>query len=152
MRCCAACSPNRRITPSLTCRNTSGIRCCGPFTLAALCTGPGFIRDGIRSGPLVQNPRQKGSNRNMRLAFTQYIRPALLTLALGSTLALAGCDTIGSMFGGDSNRDKEPEYIERPIDQIYNDAWKKIDDDDWDGAARQFDEVERQHPYSVWAR
>jgi len=88
----------------------------------------------------------------MRLSFTRYIRPALLTLVLGSTLALAGCDTIGSMFGKDSGGDKEPEYVERPIDRIYADAWKKIDDDDWEGAARQFDEVERQHPYSVWAR
>src|SRR5665213_3647498 len=152
MRCCAACSPSRRITPSLTCRNTSRIRCPGPFTLAALCTGPGFVRDGIRSRPLVQNPRQKGLNRNMRLSVPRYIRLVLLTLALGSTLALGGCSTFNGLFGGDSKSDKEPEYVERPIDRIYNDAWKRITDDDWEGAAKQFDEVERQHPYSVWAR
>ena len=36
--------------------------------------------------------------------------------------------------------------------QIYGDAWKKIRDHSWLQAAKQFDEVERQHPYSVWAR
>ncbi|HTT98112.1 MAG TPA: outer membrane protein assembly factor BamD [Rhizomicrobium sp.] len=86
------------------------------------------------------------------MSFTRTIRPVLLTLVLGSTLALAGCDTLNGLFGDGSKTDKEPEYVERPIDRIYGDAWKKIDDDDWEGAARQFDEVERQHPYSVWAR
>ena len=89
----------------------------------------------------------------MRMAIRQVIRPALLTLVLGSSLALSGCGALDSIFGGDSNsEDKEPQYVERPIDQIYKDAWKKIHDDDWTGAAKQFDEVERQHPYSVWAR
>ena len=39
-----------------------------------------------------------------------------------------------------------------PVEQIYADAWKKIRDNSWLDAAKQFDEVERQHPYSVWAR
>src|SRR5687767_7418498 len=44
------------------------------------------------------------------------------------------------------------DYIERPVEQIYNDAWVMIDRGNWTEAARQFDEVERQHPYSIWAR
>jgi outer membrane protein assembly factor BamD len=44
------------------------------------------------------------------------------------------------------------QYVERPIEQIYSDAWKQIDRGNWLEAGRQFDEVERQHPYSVWAR
>ena len=87
----------------------------------------------------------------MRTRFSQIVRPALLTVVLGSTLMLAGCDTLSGWFGGGKD-DSEPEYVERPIDRIYSDAWKRIDDDDWLGAAKQFDEVERQHPYSVWAR
>ncbi len=57
-------------------------------------------------------------------------------------------------MGGGTARDsdKPAEYVDRPVDQIYSDAWKKIAQDDWVGAAKQFDEVERQHPYSVWAR
>jgi outer membrane protein assembly factor BamD len=77
-----------------------------------------------------------------------------LSLVLAASLGLSGCETIGSIFGsGDKPRDeKEAEYIERPIDAIYNEGWKKIRDGDWEEAAKQFDEVERQHPYSVWAR
>ncbi len=84
----------------------------------------------------------------------RFPRPLLLAFALGSTLALAGCDTLNDLMGGDSaaKEDKEPVYVERPVEDIYNDAWKKIRDDDWNAAAKQFDEVERQHPYSVWAR
>ena len=43
-------------------------------------------------------------------------------------------------------------YVERPIEQIYNDAWKQVTAKNWLEAGRQFDEVERQHPYSIWAR
>ena len=73
-------------------------------------------------------------------------RGLVLALAAGSALALSGCS------GTDSTDDKSATYVERPVEQIYADAWKKIEDHDWDDAAKQFDEVERQHPYSIWAR
>src|SRR6516164_9573438 len=69
---------------------------------------------------------------------------------VADTLMLAGCSWLG--LGGDSSDDKDADYVERPVEQIYNDAWRKIDDRDWTEAAKQFDEVERQHPYSAWAR
>jgi len=75
-----------------------------------------------------------------------------MTLTLGACLVLGGCSTIGGWFGSNDKSDKDVEYVERPIDGIYHDAWKKIGDRDWEGAAHQFDEVERQHPYSIWAR
>lgn len=69
---------------------------------------------------------------------------------------LAGCDTINStinsLTGKSSDDTKEPVYIERPVDQIYGDAWKQINNGNYVLAAKQFDEVERQHPYSIWAR
>jgi len=71
-----------------------------------------------------------------------------LAIAL-CVLALTGC---GSLFGSRTNNDDQVQYIERPIDQIYADAWKQIRNRNWSQAAKQFDEVERQHPYSVWAR
>lgn len=75
---------------------------------------------------------------------------ATLTLALG---ILGGCSVWNSVTGsGGSSDDKDADYVERPVEQIYNDAWKQIDDHDWLAAAKQFDEVERQHPYSIWAR
>jgi outer membrane protein assembly factor BamD len=84
----------------------------------------------------------------------RFLRPAVLTLVLGASLGLSGCDTLSNWFGGNEkpSDEKEAKYVERPIDQIYNDAWRKIRDGSWEEAAKQFDEVERQHPYSVWAR
>jgi len=63
-------------------------------------------------------------------------------LGLGAFL-LAGCADDDQMAA---------QYVERPIEQIYGDGWILINRQDWLNAGRQFDEVERQHPYSVWAR
>jgi len=80
-------------------------------------------------------------------------RISVLALILVAGTALSGCDTLGSMFGGgDKSDDTTPQYVERPVEQIYADAWQKINERSWSDAAKQFGEVERQHPYSVWAR
>ncbi len=74
------------------------------------------------------------------------LRRGALAIAAMGAIALAGC---GDSGGTD---DKSATYVERPVEQIYSDAWKQIRDNNWEDAAKQFDEVERQHPYSVWAR
>jgi outer membrane protein assembly factor BamD len=74
------------------------------------------------------------------------LRCAVIALASMGAIALSGCGDKGS------DDDKTATYVERPVEQIYSDAWKKINDHDWEDAAKQFDEVERQHPYSIWAR
>jgi outer membrane protein assembly factor BamD len=51
----------------------------------------------------------------------------------------------------DLNKDAA-QYQERPVEQIYGDAWAQINKNNWEEAAKQFNEVDRQHPYSVWAR
>jgi len=67
-------------------------------------------------------------------------RAITLVAAVGMAAALlAGC-------AGD-----EEAYVERPVEELYNEALDKLQDDDFAGAAAGFDEVERQHPYSVWA-
>ena len=43
-------------------------------------------------------------------------------------------------------------YRDLPVDQLYIEAQKYIDGGQYGIAAVAFDEVERQHPYSVWAR
>ncbi|HLJ52987.1 MAG TPA: outer membrane protein assembly factor BamD [Rhizomicrobium sp.] len=78
------------------------------------------------------------------------IRAVLVVAVLG--IGLAGCDTVNNLIGKSPDDAKEPEYIERPVDQIYSDAWKQIRNGNWVLAGKQFDEVERQHPYSIWAR
>ncbi|MEJ0026674.1 MAG: outer membrane protein assembly factor BamD [Rhizomicrobium sp.] len=90
----------------------------------------------------------------MALGFVNPSRAArLAAVVLVAGLGLAGCESLNDLIGGKGrDADKPVEYVDRPVDQIYADAWKKINQDDFVGAAKQFDEVERQHPYSIWAR
>jgi outer membrane protein assembly factor BamD len=79
-----------------------------------------------------------------------FARAALAGLAL---LAAGGC----SLFGGnddatnDANKDAA-NYKERTIEQIYSDGWRAINFGNWELCAAQFAELDRQHPYSPWAR
>jgi outer membrane protein assembly factor BamD len=75
-------------------------------------------------------------------------RLAGLGLVAAFALLGSGCSDVLN----NSDDDKDTAYVERPVDQIYADAWKQINNGEWVKAAKQFDEVERQHPYSVWAR
>lgn len=43
-------------------------------------------------------------------------------------------------------------YVERPAELIYNQAVSEMDQSDWSNAKLLFQEVERQHPFSKWAR
>jgi outer membrane protein assembly factor BamD len=54
--------------------------------------------------------------------------------------------TVLSACGGDPDA-----YVERPVDDIYNEAMDHLLKGSYAPAARAFEEVERQHPYSVWA-
>jgi outer membrane protein assembly factor BamD len=60
-------------------------------------------------------------------------------LAIVAALVLSGC-------GG-----KKETYVDTPVDTLYNGAMNDVAGGDWDKAAKQFEEVDRQHPYSVWA-
>ena len=43
------------------------------------------------------------------------------------------------------------DYVEHPVDEIYNEALNVLQDGNFERATTMFDEVERQHPYSTWA-
>jgi outer membrane protein assembly factor BamD len=45
----------------------------------------------------------------------------------------------------------EPEIPDQPAEQLYNSAMDTLEGGEPHAAARLFDEVERQHPYSQWA-
>ncbi|MCA3264378.1 MAG: outer membrane protein assembly factor BamD [Telmatospirillum sp.] len=47
--------------------------------------------------------------------------------------------------------EKEEVYVEKPVEELYNSAVNAMASGNYIRAAKQFDEVERQHPYSVWA-
>lgn len=61
-------------------------------------------------------------------------------------LTTVACGT----FGGDEK--EELAYVERPAEQIYNSAFDEMQDGNFSEAKLLFDEVERQHPFSEWAR
>jgi outer membrane protein assembly factor BamD len=54
------------------------------------------------------------------------------------------------LLGAACSSSEEP-YVERPIDELYNEAMDDLEAGDDKKAAKLFDEVERQHPYSSWA-
>lgn len=55
------------------------------------------------------------------------------------------------ILAGCSN-DAEDTYIARDVEVLYNLGADNLERKRWKFAAAAFDEVERQHPYSVWAR
>jgi len=67
-------------------------------------------------------------------------RRLILTCVPVLAVALTGC----------AGKKKE-EYAERPVEEIYNEAIDSMQDQRYADSTEKFDEVERQHPYSVWA-
>ncbi len=46
---------------------------------------------------------------------------------------------------------KKDNYVERSVEDLYNTAMEELLDQEYTKAAKDFDECDRQHPYSVWA-
>ena len=65
---------------------------------------------------------------------------------IANTIAVGALLLMLSACAGDGEN-----YAERPVEQIYNTAAQQLEDSEYELAAQSFDEVERQHPYSVWA-
>ena len=65
-------------------------------------------------------------------------------LAAALVLPAAGCAR--NKLKGDT------EYVARDVNTLYSLAKKQLDQGNYVFAAKLFDEVERQHPYSVWSR
>jgi outer membrane protein assembly factor BamD len=61
-------------------------------------------------------------------------------------LSVAAC-----LLAAACSSDKKDTYVEKPVESLYNSAMNEMLDSNYGKAAKSFDEVERQHPYSVWA-
>jgi outer membrane protein assembly factor BamD len=73
-----------------------------------------------------------------------YAHAAALLLGIAPFFMLAGCA---------QNRNKaDTQYVARDVSTLYNAARQRLADGRYELAAALFDEVERQHPYSPWAR
>jgi outer membrane protein assembly factor BamD len=74
----------------------------------------------------------------------------LRLLALASLLAVGGCSTIGSWFGGDDADSKEdPSTV--AVEDLYNRGVDALATKRYAAAVKQFDSVEQYYPYSSWA-
>ena len=87
------------------------------------------------SDPLVIHPR-------MATKLTTRIARAALLAATVTTLSACAGSTEG----------KDVAYVARDVESLYGEAQRRLDKGNTLQAAALFDEVERQHPYSPWAR
>ncbi|HKT14775.1 MAG TPA: outer membrane protein assembly factor BamD [Allosphingosinicella sp.] len=75
-----------------------------------------------------------------------YYRPIAVLVLVALLSPLAGC------AGGRKRSGADTSYVARDVNTLYTAARDRFDRRQFRVAAQLFDEVERQHPYSVWAR
>ena len=77
-------------------------------------------------------------SKTMRCRSWSYLRSLGVLCVL---IGLAGCAATG----------EDAPYVDRPVEQLYNNAQNSLSENKFIEASRLFDEVDRQHPYSPWA-
>jgi len=71
-----------------------------------------------------------------------------LVVLLPLLALVGGCSVWNEMFG-----DKDPILPDQPADRLYNEGVYLMNEKkDYRESAKKFEEVDRQHPYSEWAR
>jgi outer membrane protein assembly factor BamD len=77
----------------------------------------------------------------------------MLKLTRSAALLLTCAILLPSIAGCARNRTKgDVAYVARDVNTLYALAKQRLDQGEYEESAKLFDEVERQHPYSVWAR
>lgn len=66
-------------------------------------------------------------------------------------LATAGLAALSACASSTSDQEKFA-YVEQPVELLYAEGAEKLERKRYDEAVLFFEEVERQHPYSAWAR
>jgi outer membrane protein assembly factor BamD len=80
-------------------------------------------------------------------AMPSFSRPVALLAVVAALLPLSACNTLGRNRSG-----LETRYVARDVNTLYNAGMTRLHQRNYPVAAALFDEVERQHPYSIWAR
>ncbi len=81
-------------------------------------------------------------SRGWARVLTQFLAVLPVVFVLG------GCGTFSNWFG-----DKDPILPDEPADRLYNEGVFLLNEKKYyREAAKKFEEVDRQHPYSEWAR
>ncbi len=84
------------------------------------------------------------------LAIRNVMKKTIRTRLTRATLMGAAFATLAACGGGAA--DKDVAYVARDVESLYAEAQRRLDGGNTVLAAALFDEVERQHPYSPWAR
>lgn len=66
-------------------------------------------------------------------------------IVAAAAATLAGCSTF-------QRQPRRPVIQERPVEALYREGARRLDEREWANAIVYFGEVERQHPYSEWSR
>lgn len=81
---------------------------------------------------------------------SSFRRLVLAVGLIGAAIPLSGCGT-GALW--DKFTAKDETFVEEPADKLYNEGLYLMNQSkDPKAAAKKFEEVDRQHPYSDWAR
>jgi len=68
-------------------------------------------------------------------------------------LGLAACDTLSSLNPFEKDTSYKPEIVSNaPAEEIYNDGLARVQKGDFDGAVTKFSSLDKQYPYTDWAR
>lgn len=89
------------------------------------------------------------------LAFTTTLVIRTAMTGFSKTLtraAILGAAALATTACGGGNANKDVAYVARDVETLYAEAQRRMDKGNVILAAALFDEVERQHPYSPWAR
>lgn len=79
---------------------------------------------------------------------------AIRTLAIAACgLTLAACDTLSSLNPFDqAEKYKMDTTPDVPSEQLYNDGLGRLQKGDYDGAAKKFQQLDKQAPFSEWSQ
>lgn len=80
--------------------------------------------------------------------FAGALRVAAILLAAGT---VAGCASFPSLTNLWGSKDDDI-GVDEPADKLYNEALTLLNKKEFEKAAKKFEEVDRQHPYSEWGR
>ena len=75
----------------------------------------------------------------------RFVSAAKVIFLIAACLSVAAC-------GSSGKKKQKFAYVERPVELLYANATRDLERKRYDTAIAYFEEVERQHPYSAWAR
>ena len=79
------------------------------------------------------------------------IRRILVPLASHASRAFLAAVLAALLLAGCASKKKDDIVPEKPVDELYNHAQDLMQQQNYRDAAKAFEEVDREHPYSEWA-